>query len=170
MSTSPNASAGPFDPVTKFWQDLWAQATSAMPSATPPPAPAPELLAQMRRAFFDAMARFCDDYMRSPQFLDMMKQTMDNALAFRKQLNEFLAGALHASQMPTQDDTGEVLETLHAIESRVLQRVEELSHRIAALERRKSPASNGAGRGRAARRTARTRRSVRAAAKSGRAR
>ena len=43
------------------------------------------MLKRFQSAFLDAMARYCDEYMRSPQFLAVMKQSMDGALSLRQQ-------------------------------------------------------------------------------------
>lgn len=134
---SNTTSAGPFEPFLQFWQDAMSRMTGG---ATPATAPSNDVLQAMRRTFFDAMARLCDDYLRSPQFLEMMKQSMDHALAFRRQLNQFLTSALQAAQMPTQEDLGEIREALQSIQDGLLQRVEDLSRRVNSLDKRRTGA------------------------------
>jgi hypothetical protein len=90
----------------------------------------------MRQSFFDAWARSCDDFMRSDQFLEMMKRSMDGALAFRKQMNEFLTRALGEGQMPSRQDTDAIMDVLRSFQERVLDQLESLSQRVEALERR----------------------------------
>lgn len=120
------------DPFTRFMQDMASRMNfGMMPTGQPF---GPEAMQQARRAFFDAMAQYCDDFMRSPQFLEGMKQTMAQSLAFRKQMNQFVTTAMHSAQMPTAEDMGEVLSTLRAIEGTLLQRVEEISARLDRLE------------------------------------
>ncbi|MFO0972257.1 MAG: hypothetical protein U1A27_02295 [Phycisphaerae bacterium] len=130
---TPSDNGKTLEPMFKFWQDLMAR----MPTGgfVPGQMPGPEAFQQGRRVFFDALAAYCDEFMRSPQFLEGMKQTMAQSLAFRKQLNEFITSAMHAVQMPTAEDMGEVLSTLRAIESTLLQRVEEIADRLERLER-----------------------------------
>src|SRR5262245_18445741 len=93
----------PTDPVTAFWRDVWARMGQApgMPGATPPGMPnfpgmpagmgmpgvmTPDAMRRMQSAFFDAMAQYAEQYMRSPQFLESMKKSMDQALEFRRQM------------------------------------------------------------------------------------
>lgn len=120
------------EPLMKFWQDAFARmpAGSFMPGQTPNA----DTVASMRKAFFDALAKACDEYMRSPQFLDAMKQSMDQSLAFRKQVNQFLSSTLQGMQMTTQEDMSEVLKTLRAIETGLQHRFEEISARVERLE------------------------------------
>ena len=82
--------------------------------------------------------------MRSEAFLSMMKDSMDGALAFRKQMNDFLNKALNEGQMPTRTDMETIKFAVRRMEDRVLDRVEDLSRRVAALEGKVE--SNGAAR------------------------
>ena len=98
------ADKSPLDPFTQFWTDTMskmggsaAAGSPVMPgmggaagSANPFEAMQEEAARQMRRGMLDAWAKSCEEYLGSPQFLEVMKQSMDNALAFRKQVNEFL--------------------------------------------------------------------------------
>ena len=89
---------------------------------------------RMRRAFFDAWADHCDEFMRSEVFLDAMKKSMDGALAFKQQVNEFLTRSLHENQMPARSDTDSIMLVLRSMEERVLERIDQLSGRVERLE------------------------------------
>lgn len=89
---------------------------------------------RMRQAFFDAWAKHCDEFLRSDAFLDVLKKSMDSALAFKQELNEFLTKALHDQQMPARSDTDSILLVLRSMEDRVLERMDRLAHRVEALE------------------------------------
>lgn len=127
---------------TKFWTDMMSRMTSAastmpgMAPASPPPPPPEEFLKQMRQSFFDAWAKYCEEFMRSDQFMEMMKRSMDNALAFRQQMNEFMTKALGEGQMPSRQDTDAIMDVLRGFQGRVLDQLESLSQRVEALERR----------------------------------
>jgi hypothetical protein len=103
--------ANPVDPMTAFWRDVWARGAAAMPNmpnmggmgtipgmgAMPGMDPAaaaafmsPEVMRRMQSSFFEAMAQYADQYMRSPQFLEAMKRSMDQALQFKRQMDDFL--------------------------------------------------------------------------------
>lgn len=122
------------NPFAKFWTDMAAQMMS--PHAAPPSqADARDaMFRQMRQAFLDAWARSCDEFLSSDTFLETMKKSMDASLAFRQQMNEFFAKALHETQSPTRSDTDSILLVLHGLEDRLLARIEELSQRVAAIE------------------------------------
>jgi hypothetical protein len=134
MNADTQTEANPFNGFVRFWQDMMSQAAGGPAGFDPAARMSSESLRQMRQVFFEAMSRACDEFMRSPPFLEMMKQTMDQSLAFRKQINEFLTSALQSAQAPTQDDMGEILKTLHTIETGLLRRVEDLSARVASME------------------------------------
>jgi len=128
---------GPSDPFTKAWSDLFARMTS-------PAGPAPaaqqstwpdETVKQMQRTFFDAMAKQADEFLRSPQFLTMMKQMMDQSMAFKQQVDRFITEAYRGAQMPAQADMQDLTGTLHGIEERLMSRIEELERRLEAAER-----------------------------------
>lgn len=119
------------DPITKFWSDVMA----SMGAGTMPKPPSQEdILKQMRRAFFDAWAAKCEDFMQSDAFLGMMKQSMESTLAFREKTNEFLKSSLGSAQMPSRDDTDSILITLRSLQEKMLDKLDGLSDRVARLE------------------------------------
>ncbi len=122
------------DPMTKFWSDMMST-MSAMGTATMPKPPTQEdMLKQMRRAFFDAWAVKCEEFMQSDAFLAMMKQSMESSLAFREKTNEFLKKTLADAHMPSRDDTDSILVALSSLQERMLDKLDGLSERVAALE------------------------------------
>jgi hypothetical protein len=121
------------DPFTRFWTECVSKMTGGGFHPAPPPL-SDEALKQMRRAFFDAWAHHCDEFMRSPAFLDGMKKAMDGALAFREQLNEFMTRALHESQAPARTDTDAIMLVLRSMEERVLDRLDRLEQRVQILD------------------------------------
>ena len=131
--TGKDAGGGVNDPFSRFWMDLISKMSTA--GFTPPPiSPQDDAFKKMRQAFFDAWAKHCDDYMHSPAFLEMMKKSMDGALAFKQELNEFLNKALHDNQMPARSDTDSILLVLRSFEERVLGRLDKLTQRVEKLE------------------------------------
>ena len=74
--------------------------------------------------------------MRSPQFLESMKQWMDTAINFRKMTNDFMAKVRNEIQAPSRDDIDTVMLTVRHMEKRLLDRVEDLAVRIAQMDSR----------------------------------
>ena len=95
---------GPTDPFTKAWTDLFAKMTTPAGQAQSPQQPAwpDETVKQMQRTMFEAMAKQADEYLRSPQFLTMMKQMMDQSIAFKQQIDRFITEAYRGVQAPAQ--------------------------------------------------------------------
>lgn len=121
------------DSFTRMWSDMMSKMSSAGIGQAFGVSKE-ETAKQIQQAFFDAWAKACDEYMHSEQFLDLMKRSMDGAIAFREQLNKFLSTALQDGAMPTRDDTDSILHAVRTLEERVLDRLEELSQRVEALE------------------------------------
>lgn len=124
-----------FDTMSGFarmWSDFaMKMMTSGM--AANPGSPPPEAARQMRSAVFKAMSEQCEQFMRSPAFLDSMKQSLGAAVELRTQLNDFLNQVHHEMQSVARDDVDTIMLTIRHFESRVLDRLEQLEQRIDAL-------------------------------------
>ena len=90
----------------------------------------------MRDAGFTAMEQTADRFMRTPQFLEMMKQSLDASIAFRKQLNDFFTEAQHSVQGVARRDMDGMTRAIRRMETRVLGRLEELCERIDRMSQR----------------------------------
>lgn len=98
--------------------------------------PPPDVLKQIRSGIFQALAQSWEEFMRSPQFLESMKQWMDNAINFRKMSNDFMAKVRNEMQAPSRDDIDTVMLTVRHIEKRLLDRMEDLTAKIDELNNR----------------------------------
>lgn len=130
--TGQGADNGTGDPFSRFWMDLISKMSTGFAPTAPPSQD--ETAKRMRQAFFDAWAKHCDEVMHSPMFLDMMKKSMDGALAFKQEVNQFMTKALHEQQMPARSDTDSILLVLRSMEDRVLDRLNKLGERVEKLE------------------------------------
>src|SRR5262245_24475698 len=122
----------PFEQMAAF-QKTWMESMSRMAqsafSGTPESVP-PEILKQMRHGLFAALAKSWEQFMRSPQFLEAVKQMMDNAIAFKKLTNEILTSAHHEMQGVARTDIDAVLVAVRQLESRIIERMDELGARL----------------------------------------
>ena len=123
------------DPFSKFWADMIAGASAVGMGQAFQSTGQEDSAKQMRRAFLDAWAKLCDEFMRSDQFLDMMKRSMDSSLAFREQMNQFLGQTLQSGHIPSREDTDTILLAVRTLEQRVVDGLEKLSQRVDQLER-----------------------------------
>ncbi len=125
----------PGDPFTSFFSDFMSKmGMPGVASAAPVPPTGPDFSKQMRQSFFDSMSSYCDEFMRSEQFLTAMRQSMDGALAFRQQLDKFLTATVHRGQQPAREDTDHILLVLRNMEKRVINRLDGLEDRLGRLE------------------------------------
>jgi hypothetical protein len=126
------------DPLAGF-QKIWMESMSKMSQAGFPLAadsPPPELLREIRNGVFRTLAQAWEEYMRSPQFLESMKQWMDQAISFRRMTNEFLGKARNEMQAPSLDDLNSAMLAIRHVEKRLLDRIEELSVQMKELSER----------------------------------
>ena len=134
------------DPFTKLWGDF-ASKMGAAGMAFAPESPFSNASQQVRTAMFKAMSEACDEFMRAPQFQDMMKQSLSASIQFRKQLNEYLGRMHHEFQGTSRQDVDHLMEVIGHVERRLTDSVERLSNRvdelIARLERTERPRPGG---------------------------
>jgi len=143
-----NPSPGPETAADQWsaFQRVWTETLAKMMQAgfTTPDAAPPEFVRQLRTGIFQALAQSWDQFLRSPQFLEGMKQWMDSAVAFREMSNEFLTRARQASHLPGQDDIENVLNAVGKAEARLLERIETLAVQVKAMEQRLADRDAGA--------------------------
>lgn len=120
---------------TKFWTDF-ANKMGAAGFAVAPGATPPDATRQVRGAIFKAMGETCDEFMRSPQFQEMMKQSLASSIQFRKQLNEWLGEMQHGFQGTSRQDVDELMQVMKHLEHRMSDGFERLSARLGNLEKR----------------------------------
>ncbi len=110
----------------KIWMESLAKLMQAAFTGSPA-SPPPELIRQIRSGIFQALAESWDQFMRSPEFLESMKQWMENAVAFRQMSNEFLGTIRNQAQTPSRTDMESVMLYVRHMEERLLDRIEVLA-------------------------------------------
>jgi hypothetical protein len=131
MTTGPDDTNGAdgTNSWSKAWFDFLGRMTAAGSSFSPE-TPAPAAARQMRDAFFKAMSAQADEYMRSPEFLQMMKASMDGAIAWRSQMNEFLRQAHRESRTPSQEDIEDMAGRLQQLQRQLAERMEGIERQL----------------------------------------
>lgn len=120
------------DPFSAFWTDFIAKmGTSGMPAMQP----SPDFTEKMRKAFFESMTKYAEEYMRSDSFLKSMKQSMDHALAWQQGMNQMLQSGLAGAQMPSRADADHVVVLVRGMEDRLMGRLDDLQKRLEKLEK-----------------------------------
>jgi len=122
-----------YQQFTRMWLDFASKMVTSATNTSATSIPA-DVAKQLRDTYFQALSQYTEEYMRSPQFLAMMKQTTEATVAMRQQTNEFLAQAHHAMGGLARPDIDSLLMAVRRCETRVLDKLDELSSRIDTLE------------------------------------
>jgi hypothetical protein len=144
MSTEFEKTAEQAQAFQKVWVESMSkvmQTAFTMSPGTPPP----DILKQIRAGIFEALAKSWEEFMRSPQFTESMKQWMDNAISFRKMTNDFMAKVRNEMQAASRDDIDNVILSVRHMEKRLLDRIDQLcaDMRQPRQARSRTPQRNG---------------------------
>jgi hypothetical protein len=134
-----NEAGDAFSPGADAFIKMWGEFANKMGAAGvafAPEATVSDASRQVRTAMFRAMSEACDEFMRAPQFQDMMKQSLSASIQFRKQLNEFLGRIHHEFQGTSRQDVDQLMEVIGHVERRVMDSFERLSSRLDELSAR----------------------------------
>jgi len=124
----------------KIWLESMSKVIQAAGAFSPASSASPEMVGEIRNGLLRALGESWDDFLRSPEFLKEMKQTMDNATAFRLMSNDFMAKMRNEMQAPSRNDVDAIQLNVRHMEKRILDRLETMSKQIAELNGR----TNGA--------------------------
>ena len=129
---------------TNLWMDFATKVAGAGMAYRPDEKLPPEIAESMRSATFTAMAQAADKFLRSEQFLGMMKQSLDSSISFRKQLNDLLTQGHHSVQGVARQDMDAMAIAVRHLETRILSRMEELCERLDHMTERLDRLETGA--------------------------
>jgi hypothetical protein len=119
----------------EMWTEFASKASSALAAYERGASPS-DAVRQVRGAMFRAMSQFTEEFMRRPEFLIAVRQLVDAASTVQKQMNDCMTEMRHQTQGVARDDIDSVLQSVEHLETRLLDRLEELSERLGDLERR----------------------------------
>jgi hypothetical protein len=139
-------SNGDFDQMKQFgqlWLEMLSRSGSLFAQVKPGEAP-PEAARQLRGAVFKSMADQADQFMRSEPFLQGMKQSLDAALTFHKQYQGMFTELRHSTEGVASTDIDAAMAFLRQMESRVLDRLEDLDNQIKGVAERLDRLESGA--------------------------
>jgi hypothetical protein len=96
----------------------------------------------LRSAVLNSLAQVTDEFLRSPPFLEMMKQSLDASIGMRQQINELLTQLHHSTQGVARADFDSLMRCVREAERRAQGRLElmtvrldEIGQRLAGLEK-----------------------------------
>ena len=125
-----------FDQVAAF-QKLWTDSFANMAgvwSQFSPGAPPSDEMRKMRGAMLKVLAETWDEYMRTPQFMEMMKASLNGALDLKRLASDGMNRVHEQFESPSKEDIDEVLLAIRHGERRILDRLEGLDDRVAKLD------------------------------------
>ncbi len=130
----------------RIWMDTFSKLLQIAVKLPPDSAP-PEVLREMRNGVFQGLAKSWDEFLRSPQFLEGMKQWMESAITMRKFSNQFLTRSHHELQGTAREDIDSIMLAVRHMENRLLDRLEQLEAKVESLSQPGASAKpNGGGR------------------------
>jgi hypothetical protein len=123
------------DPLSawqRFWMDSAAQAMqSMMPAGS---TQSPELIRKARGDLMQMWSDWCEQWLRSPAFLEAQKQMLDGNLEVRKQFRAGLRKMQRELQLAGREDIDALEAAIRRSERRILDQLDEMSSRFQALE------------------------------------
>src|SRR5215469_10754957 len=116
----------------KLWMDsltemagVWSQYTAGSPPI--------DEMRKMRGGMLKVLAETWDEYMRTPQFREIMKASLNGALDLKRVAREGMNRLHDQLENPSKEDFDGVLLAIRHVERRILERFEGLDDRVVGL-------------------------------------
>jgi len=125
-----------FDQIAAF-QKLWADSFANMAgvwSQFSPGSPPSDEMRKMRGGMLKVLAETWDEYMRTPQFMEMMKGSLNGVLDLKRMARDGMNRVHEQFETPSKEDIDGVLLAIRHVERRLLDRLEGLDDRVANLD------------------------------------
>jgi uncharacterized protein YdcH (DUF465 family) len=121
-----------FDQVTAF-QKLWTDSLANMASVWSqfsPGSPPTDEMRKMRGGMLKVLAETWDEYMRTPQFMEIMKASLNGMLDLKGMARDGMNRVHEQFENPSKNDIDDVLLAIRHVERRLLDRLEGLDDRV----------------------------------------
>jgi len=132
---NPSAVADPVAAMSSFWAQ-WleqsSQGTQAMMEAMQTSFD-PQ---QIQRRWLEAMSRSFDDFMRSPAFLELMKNNLKAVTDLKGMQNQMVEDTARQFGIPLVGDIAGLFERLQSTEQTILNRLQAIEDRLKAIEQK----------------------------------
>lgn len=119
----------------KMWTDSFTQMAEVWGRFSPGKPP-PDAIREMRAEMLKVLTDTWDQFMRTPQFMEYMKTSMDGFMDLRKMTADAMTRNHHEMQSPAREDIDGVLLAIRHMERRLLDRIEEVETGVNAVGRR----------------------------------
>lgn len=118
--------------MQKTWMDSITGVANAW-SQYSPENPPPDELKKMRKGILDVISASWEDFMRTPQFMEIMRDTLNNSITWQSYAKDSVNKMHDVTQTASKKDVDSLLLAIRHIEKRVLDRVEGLQDDLAEL-------------------------------------
>ncbi len=122
-------------PFVDFWSDYVQQANDATREFLDGIDDQTNVKSFQRR-WFDTVGKSAEAYMRSPAFLQSMKQNSDAAIKFKRQADDLANEMARNANIPTTGDISGLFERLHSVEEAIVGRLGRIDERLKSIEER----------------------------------
>ena len=93
---------------------------------------------QLGHRWMDAMSKSMDAYMRTPAFLEAMKNNTNAVVKLKMQADDLAKEMARNINMPTTGDISGLFERLHSVEEVILRRLTRIDERLQTVEKQLS--------------------------------
>ena len=131
------ASNGNFDPMAQPFVDFWSSYIQQTNDATRQLLDGIDGSADVKawqRRWFDAVSKSMDAYLRSPAFLQAMRENTDLMIKTKQQADDLATEFARNANIPTAGDISGLFERLHSVEDVILGRLGRIEERLKAIE------------------------------------
>jgi hypothetical protein len=119
----------------KLWLDSFANMASIWSEFSPTSPPMDELR-KMRGGMLKVLADTWEEYMRTPQFMQLMNASLNGALDLKRMARDGLNRVHDQLENTTKQDIDGVLMAVRHVERRILDRLEGIEERVTNLDDR----------------------------------
>jgi len=133
MSDNMNQALDQVAAFQKLWLDSFANMASTWSEFSPSSPPGDELR-KMRGGMLKVLAETWDEYMRTPQFMELMKASLNGALDLKRMARDGINRVHEQFENPSKEDIDDLLLAVRHVERRLLDRLEGLDNRVANLD------------------------------------
>ena len=117
----------------KLWMDSFTNMASVW-SQYSPGSPPTEELRRMRGGMLKVLSETWDEYMRTPQFLEMMKASLNGMLDLKRMAREGMNRVHDQFENTSKEDVDDMLLAIRHVERRLVDRLEGIDDRVAKLD------------------------------------
>lgn len=89
---------------------------------------------QLQRHWLDAVSRSLDDFMRTPTFLELLKNNLKAVTDLKGMQDQVIQDTAHHFGLPLAADITGLFERLHSTEQNIINRLQAIEERLKAIE------------------------------------